>query len=273
MSPAEWHVDERLWQAYAAGRLDEIAEASIDAHVTGCPICRETARSMVQPVVTEALWQGIRDEVRRPELPRVLRWMQGLGWREDDLVLLAAAGGFYLPWALAVGAALVCVNITAMAPVSAEGTFLLLAPLIPVLAVVAAFDATDPLRLLATASPYSKLRLALLRTTTTLAVSFPATMAIGLGLPGLDALAFSWLLPSLALTSCALVLLTWWGPWTAAGAVAVAWSTVVIGTWSAAETSSLTGATVQLGFVLVALLMATALVLRTTTFKLLGGEG
>ena len=30
-----WHLEQHTWEAYAAGRLDPAAEASVEAHVTG----------------------------------------------------------------------------------------------------------------------------------------------------------------------------------------------------------------------------------------------
>lgn len=273
MTTQEWHVDERLWQAYAAGRLDEVAEASIDAHVTGCETCRGTARALVQPAPLEAIWEGIQAEVGRPELPRTLRWLRRLGVPEQDLALLAASDGFVLPWAMAVGAALVSTLLSAMLTNRQDETFLLLVPLVPVFSVVAAFDATEALRGLVRATPYSKLRLILLRTVATLALALPATIALALAIPGLERLAFAATLPALALTGAALVLLTWLDGWPAAGLVALTWGAVVFATAGFSDVQVLMGAPVQLLMAGLAVLMSVALVLRTTSYRLLGGEG
>ena len=44
-----WHVDAPVWEAYAAGRLDPVAELSVESHLTGCADCRAAARSQVAP--------------------------------------------------------------------------------------------------------------------------------------------------------------------------------------------------------------------------------
>lgn len=273
MSTTEWHVDTTLWQAYKDGRLDAVAEASIDAHVVGCATCRGTARALVEPAPMEALWKEIQADVRRPELPWSLRWLRRFGLREDDLVILAASDGFLLPWAMAVGGALLSTLLSVMVTGRQTETFLLLAPLVPVFAVVAAFDATEDLRDVVRTSPYSKLRLMLLRTVSTLALALPATVLLGVAIPGLDALAFASILPALALTSAVLVLLTWLDGWVAAGAVTIVWVAVVGGTARFTDPTILMEAPVQLALAAVLVALSVALVLRTTSYRLLGGEG
>lgn len=273
MTTDEWHVEARVWEAYAAGELDPVAEASVDAHVMSCPACRNSARTHVERVELEPVWQSIRAEVSRPQLPASVAWLRRLGVPHDDLVLLTASGGLLEAWAVAVGTALVCVFAVTFAPVHQQTSFLLLAPLVPVLAVVAAYDATDPLRTLLTSTPYSKLRLALLRTAATLAVAVPVTLAVSLVLPGLDSLTFMWLLPGLALTASTLVLLTWLRPWTAATSAGLAWAAVVTGTASLWQVSDLTGAGAQLTILVIGLVMTGVFVVRSTSYRLLGGEG
>ena len=36
-----WHVEQHTWEAYSMGHLDPVAEASVEAHVTGCAQCRD----------------------------------------------------------------------------------------------------------------------------------------------------------------------------------------------------------------------------------------
>lgn len=273
MSVEEWHVDERVWRAYAAGTLDAVDEASVDAHITGCGTCRDRARALIEPAAMASAWEGIRSEISRPQLPRSLRWLRALGVPEDDLALLAASDGMLLPWAVTVGSAVVCAIAAGLSPVRNEEMYLLLAPLVPILAVVAAYDATDSLRTLVTATPYSKIRLAMLRTAAALVVALPATTAVGLGLPGLDALAFAWLLPALALTSTTLLLLTWLSPWAAAMLAGSGWVVVVVTATGASGVGVLTDVTAQVSFLALGLLMIAAFVLRSTSYRLLGGEG
>jgi hypothetical protein len=268
-----WHVEDNVWAAYAAGGLDPVAVASVDAHVAGCAQCRGTARRYVPPPALEPVWTGISARVRRPELSWALRLLSRCRVQDDDLTLLGAAGGFSLPWAVAVGSALLTVVLAALVPSRQDLIFLLLSPLVPVLAVAAAFDATDPLRALTSATPYSKLRLVLLRTTATLAVAVPSTLAIGLGLPGLEAIAFAWLLPALALTLTALMAMTWLAPWPASAVVAAGWALAVWTADTAGTVGALSSSTTQLAMSTVAVLMSAALVLRSTTHRIAGGEG
>lgn len=223
---SDWHVEPTAWQAYAAGRLDAAAEAAVETHVIACGRCRASASELVPD--TEPLWAAVHEEVSRPRLRWWLRLLRGLGVPGDDLVVLAAADDLLLPWAVAIGGALVSVVAAGNLGRHDDAAFLLLTPLVPVLAVVAAFDATDPLRDLTATTPYSKLRLALLRTAATLAVALPVTVACSAAVPVLRPFTWVWLLPSLGLTCSALVLHAWVGARACAVAVASAWTAVVL---------------------------------------------
>lgn len=266
-----WHVNTQLWEAYAVGGLDPATAASVDAHVVSCPACREAAKGHVEPVALEGVWASVRNQISRPVLPPWLRPLRHLGVPDDDLVVLSTAS-LLLPWAMAVGSALVCAMLAGLVPRYQETTFLLLAPLIPVLTVVAAYDSTDPLRGVSEPTPYSKVRLALLRTVAALVVAVPATQAIGLLIPGLEPLAFRWLLPALGLTLAALVLLSWLTAEVAGGAVCVTWLVAVATVGRTYEVDVLATAAAQSGFALAAVVLAAAFWIRTSTLRLLGGD-
>jgi hypothetical protein len=270
---SDWHVSAEVWQAYAAGRLDNVAMASIDSHVVRCARCQGSARAVVSPAATDAVWGAVIDEVRRPELPPTVRWLRRLGVREEDLVVLAASEGFVLPWSLAVGAALISALLTSVITVRQEEIFWLLAPTAPVFAVIAAFEATEPLHAIMGSAPYDKVRLAVLRTVATLAVALPVTSAVGLAVPGLADLAFVWLLPSLALTSLALVLHTWLQSWTAAAVSAGSWLVVVVATARTGQFATLSTLGVQAICLALTVALAGVFVVRSSSFRLLGGEG
>lgn len=271
MSQVSWHVEAQVWEAYAAGRLDPDAEASVDAHVMRCPSCRTGARAHVEKAELEAVFPTVSDRIARPVLPLWLRPLRRVGVASDDLVVLSTAS-LLVPWAVAVGTALACAMLTGFTTRYQEMTFLLLAPLIPVLAVVAAYDTTDPLREVAAPTPYSKVRLALLRTVAALVVAVPATMAVGLLIPGLEPLAFRWLLPALGLTLAALVLITWLTAWTAGATVSVAWFVAVTAVGRTYEVAVLASPAVQAGFSCAAALLAAVFVIRTSTLRLVGGD-
>ncbi|WP_375432639.1 zf-HC2 domain-containing protein [uncultured Friedmanniella sp.] len=263
------------WDAYAAGRLDPVAEASVEAHVAGCAQCRDAARSTATPAQTMAVWDAVRTSIAEPVLPAPLRLLRRLGTPTHDLVVVSAANSLVVPWAASVGLALVTaclVGLAGLSPTNQDVAFLALAPLVPVLAVVMAYDALDPLREVSLATPYSKLRLALLRATATLAVAAPVTLALGLVIPGMEDLAFVWLLPALGLTTGVLALLTWL-PAPAAGAtVASTWVGLVVVLRFGWDVLVLTSAPAQLACIGLAVVWCALLHLRTSTLRLPGGE-
>ncbi|MBU2664025.1 zf-HC2 domain-containing protein [Actinoplanes bogorensis] len=239
-----WHVDRATWTAYAGNGLDPIAEAAVEAHVTACPDCRAGARELVPDV--GPVWAAVHAEISRPRRS----WLARLGIPEADLVVAGAARDLLLSWSVAVGAAVCCALLTGLAPIHLPGgapaLFLILAPLIPVLAVVAAYDATDPLRSLTGTTPYSPLRLALLRTAAALTAAVPLTVASALVVPALHGYFAAWLLPGLALTVAALILLKWLTAWVACAVVGAGWLVV-------ATTASVTALTTTPGQVTSAL--------------------
>lgn len=270
-----WHVDPSVWEAYVAGRLDLAAEASVETHVVGCAECRAAAKVHVAPEAAAAVWTEVRATISAPALPLPLRMLRRARIRDDDLVAVSAADSLLVPWAVAVGFAVACacvVGLAGLGSINREAAFLAMAPLIPVLAVVAAFDALDPLREVAAPTPYSKLRLALLRATAALAVAVPATFAIGMVVPGMEDLAFVWLAPSLGLTVGALVLITWFEAQVAGAMIASLWVGAVVVARTSGSVDALTAPPVQLACAGAGVVLAAALVLRTSTLRLQGGE-
>ncbi|GAA1505787.1 zf-HC2 domain-containing protein [Nocardioides humi] len=266
---AEWHVEPETWTAYVAGRLGPATEASVEAHVVGCAECRATARGMVD---TSSVWAGVQATIGRPQPARPLRLLRRLGVPEDELVLLGAGDGVMVPWIVAVASAVTCALVAGLAPWRPDAVFLALAPLIPALAVVSAFDATESLREVSIPTPYSKLRLALLRTTAALAVAVPVTLMIGLVVPGLSSMTFAWLLPALGLTTAALVLLTWLAPAPVGGALALGWITLAASLGVSDREQLLTGPVAQASYVVAAALLAAVFATRATTLRPRGSE-
>jgi hypothetical protein len=270
-----WHLEQDTWQAYAAGRLDPVAEASIEAHVTGCRQCRDAARAVVPPAQTTAVWDAVRTSVAQPVLPAPLRPLRRLKVPEHDLVVVSAADSLLVPWVVAVGFAVLStclVGLAGLSPANQDAAFLALAPLVPVLAVAMAYDALDPLREVSLATPYSQLRLALLRATAALAVAVPVTLVLGLVIPGMQDTVFAWLLPSLGLTTGLLVLLTWLEAPLAGAVVAGSWVALVGVLRSGWDVLVLTSVSAQLAFVAPALVLAATLLVRTSTLRLQGGR-
>jgi hypothetical protein len=270
-----WHIDAPVWEAYADGLLEPAAELSVESHLVGCPECRSAARSLVPAGTAQAVWSDVRATISAPTLTLPQRVMRRLGVPLDDVVVVSAADAFMIPWVVAVGFAVASACIVGLAnlgPAGRDATFLALAPLVPVLAVVASYDALDPLRELMATTPYSKLRLVLLRATAALVVAVPATMTIGFVVPNMDDLALAWLAPALGLTVAALVLLTWFEAAVTGVLVASAWVTVVALLRLGDQVHALTTPLGQVACVVGAGGLVLALVLRTSTLRLQGGE-
>jgi hypothetical protein len=125
---------------------------------------------------------------------------------------------------LAVAAVLVVAAWAAQVDERFLQMFLVVAPLGPLAGVAVAFaGGLDPTREIGLATPYSGLRLLLIRTSAVLAVTVPIVAVAGLALPGSNWLAVAWLLPTAGLTCAALALTGRLAPVVAVGVVAASW--------------------------------------------------
>ncbi|TCC44971.1 hypothetical protein E0H75_31090 [Kribbella capetownensis] len=267
-----WHLGPELLDRYSDGDLDLARQSAVETHLLACADCRQlTSAKAPQDLLTD-IWQGVQIATARPRMPWPLRLLRKLGLAETDAVILSASSSLYRPWLLSlVGAFVIGVGGTMMPATEQRSLYLLFAPLLPAITVAAAYDATDPIRELAAATPFSKLRIALLRTATVVAIALPVVLLAGLALPFVGADAFAWLLPSLTLTLLALTLLTWWTASVTAWVVAVLWLTVVGILRSAQQLSAVDTPFAQLAFAVAALLALAALAIRLTTHHAPGG--
>jgi hypothetical protein len=205
-------------------------------------------------------------------MPWPLRLLQKFGLAETDAIILRASSSLYRPWLLSlVGAFVIGVGGTMLPAVEQRMLYLLFAPLLPAITVATAYDATDPIRELAAATPFSKLRIALLRTASAVAVALPVVLLAGLVLSFVGAEAFAWLLPSLTLTLLALALLTWWTAPVTAWVVAGLWLTVVGTLRSMDQLGAVDTPFAQLAFATTALLALAALAIRLISHHAPGG--
>lgn len=266
-----WHAGPDLLERYASGRLDDAAQASVEAHMTSCAQCRAVAVDVAPRPVLARAQEGISAAVAAPRHPAPLRLLQRWGLPEGDAVALHASASLHVPLVLAVIGALGLAGVGSALAGGQAFLYLLVAPLVPALAVVAAYETTDPLRELAGPTPYSKLRLALLRTLVAGLLSLPAAVLVGLAVPGVGVLAVGWLLPSLAVTSLALALLTWCRARVVGPSVAASWCAVVgvLRTYDSVETALLPMA--QLAFAAVACACALVFVIRLSQARVAGG--
>jgi hypothetical protein len=79
---------------------------------------------------------------------------------------------------------------------------------------------------LTNATPYSKVRLALLRTLAVVTTTVPLVVVMG-AIAGLGWMSVAWLGPAFGLTLTALVGLTWWPPAVTSTSISAIWAAVV----------------------------------------------
>lgn len=178
----------------------------------------------------ESNWRAIRIELDAPRPSLAERALRRIGVSSGTSRLVAATPALRRSWFGAL-AFVVLAGLASFDTAQARDSLfvlLLLAPLAPAIGVSMAFGGkADPSHEIAVATPVRGLRLVLLRTSTTLVVSLLALVATALLSPERSAYAFAWLVPSLALTSATLALMTTLAPRRAAATSIVAWVTIV----------------------------------------------
>jgi hypothetical protein len=273
MTTTSWHAGPELLAAYASGSLDAVNGASVEQHLMRCTACRAAIRSHVDPHPLERAWAGVRDAVETTSQPMPIRLARRLGLPEPASVLLAATASLRTAWLagafVAIGFATLAVSVAggryAIAP------FLLVAPMVPVLGVAAAYGPhQDPLESLIITAPYGRTRLILVRTLAVLVSVLPFTALLGLMLPGPPWLAAAWLGPALGLVPMLLALSSFVGPRAGASILTIAWSGVVL--LSAREMSStwLVESGQQVAYLGLALVAALVLVVRSRRDRQIG---
>jgi signal transduction histidine kinase len=147
-----------------------------------------------------------------------------LGVPDHVARLLASTPSLRLSW---LAAAAVAIGFSAWAAnAGADGrlVFLMVAPVLPVAGVAAAYGPwADPSYELGTTTPFSGLRLLLLRTLAVLVVTTVVTAVGGALVPAGEISSFAWELPALALTFASLALATVVAPHVAGVAVGLLW--------------------------------------------------
>jgi hypothetical protein len=272
MSTDTWHASGEMLGAYARGEGGLATTASVEAHLMACPECRARVALKVQPGPLDATWSAVADRLHAEKLPFVVRLLRRAGLSENDSVLLAAARSLDGAWTLATLAVLVFAALAAI-PGVADGRalYLLVAPLVPVIGVVAAFQSSDPLAALTITTPYSQARLALLRTVAVVVTSVPAAVAIGFVVPGIAWLAFAWLLPALALTVITLLAMTWLEPEQAGAGVVITWSVLIALAYANHDIANVVRPGLQVVYLAVAVIAAAGLALRIGAARTPGG--
>jgi hypothetical protein len=219
-----WHLDPAAIRRYAQGAAPPHLAASAEAHLMKCAACRGAISPQLDARRVESIWREVVDRVDAPRRSGPERLLARLGVGEATARLVAATPTLRGPWLLAVAGVLALAAWAAQVDERYLRMFLVVAPLGPLAGVAVAFSGgVDRTREIGLATPYSGLRLLLIRTAAVLAVTVPIVAAAGLALPGSSWLAAAWLLPTAGLTSAALALTARLTPVVAVGVVAAAW--------------------------------------------------
>lgn len=195
-----WHAPPDVLQRYASGSIDDITACSIEAHLERCAVCRDAMAASADPVLVEAMWDGIVDRVDQPHLQIIERVLRRIGLDEGAARLVAATPALRLAWIAAV-AVIVGIVVLACEEMDSDATFLALAPILPLAGVAAAFaSGIDPAGEIGAATPLFGFGLVLRRSEAVLVTSFAILVVGALALPGFEPRDAGWVLPALALS-------------------------------------------------------------------------
>ncbi len=224
-----WHVDADLQAAYDGGRLDTARVMAVDAHLIGCADCRAAVPGDAAWLARS--WAGVFDGVVAPA--PAARGLHRLGMPYHRIRLLTATPALRWSWLAATAAVLVFAVLAAHLAGAGRPTllvFLVVAPILPVLAVAGAYGArVDAMHEITATTPAAGPGLVLLRSATVVGVSMAMSAAAALVLPGPGWYAVAWLLPAFLLSTGSLALATTMPLPLAAGLLGTGWLATAAG--------------------------------------------
>lgn len=224
MTTTPWHLDPELAGRYADGALGHVLTASVEQHLLACPDCRALLTPHVDTARLDTVWSEVLERVEQPPRPLLERMLCAVGMGEPTARLVASAPSLRGAWVAGMTVVLALALLAAYVDPHGVAVYLALTPLLPMAGVALAYGpAADPAFEIASATPYSQVRLLALRTAFVVSTTMvPATVA-GLLLPGSPLIAVAWLVPALALTVGTVALSTRVAPHVAAAGLAVLW--------------------------------------------------
>lgn len=219
-----WHVDSELLARYVRNDIDEVHAYSVEAHLPSCSQCRMQIAALVDDRRLIDVWEGVEAQLDAPARGPLEIGLLRAGVPEHIARLLAATPALRMSWLAAC--ALVLAFAVWAASQRADGVywFLVMAPLLPLAGVAAAYGpGVDPTYEIGLSAPMRSFGLLLIRalavlTTTTLMAAIAA-----LALSGGHWTAAAWLAPSLGLTLASLALATRMAPSTACASLGGVW--------------------------------------------------
>ncbi len=222
-----WHAsfDDLRQFASAPDHLDPTAAASLELHLLTCAECRAAVAAGSAPEATAASWDVIADRIDRPVPSLVERLLRRMGVAETHARLVAATRPLQLAWLAALALA-VAAAVLAAQTADSDGPFLVVAPIIPLVAVALAFaPGADPAGAAGLAAPVSGAGLVLRRAVAVLVATLGVLALGALALPELAVADAAWVVPALALSLGALALSTWFRAESAAVLLGIVWLT------------------------------------------------
>lgn len=277
---ATWHASPALMERYTRGDVSDAAACSVEAHLVSCAECRELVAGQVAPTRVDAVWHGILDELDAPRPGPVERFLLRLRVPDHLARLLAATPSLRLSWLLALAATLAFAVAAAHVGPGEGALFLVVAPLLPVAGVAAAYGrAFDPAAAVSTATPAAGMHLVAVRSAAVLTTTVGLSLIAAAAVPGGGVVAWGWLLPSLGLSLATLAAATVVDATRAAAALSGAWlAGTGLSIWSsmgggsalatAARDALVYRPAGQVGFLALTLAAAVVLVARRHAFEL-----
>ncbi|SFE12187.1 hypothetical protein SAMN04487819_10842 [Actinopolyspora alba] len=232
----DWHVPERHLDAYVSGEIGDPQAWSVESHLVECAMCADRVAQTVANTELARRIESVRERVlshtsgaahprTAPESRTAISWSR-------IRRLLASAPALRLPWLVAAVFVVACaaaLSLLSSGPEQAGSVLLLNAPLLPLAGVALSYGpGMDPAYELTLTTPYSGLRLLLLRTIGVLAVTIPLLLGTSFVFPTGGISAVAWLLPCLALVLVTLLLGSWIEHRLAAVLVGAAWCSAVL---------------------------------------------
>lgn len=237
------HASEDLLTGYAAGTVEAVAAWSVEAHLTGCALCRSALSARVEAGRLARNRSAVLVRVELPDERRLRRLLGRCGIPDYLLDLLAATPSLRVSWLLSVVSVLAVVTGEAVAArygwlhgrvhpgpaghwnPAALVPLLMIGPLLVLAGVAAAFlPMFDPASRLAVAAPFSGVRLLLVRTVCALVAALVPVICAAFVVRGPGWQPAALLLPSLAMCAFALAAATLMDARAAAVSAAVLWA-------------------------------------------------
>ncbi|GGN81256.1 hypothetical protein GCM10010112_57480 [Actinoplanes lobatus] len=228
---SEWHIDPELLEQYEQGVLNPSRVMAVEAHMSACATCR--GRIPVDITWLTGNWSIVFDNIHAPQAGPVQRFLTRVGLPEHRFRLLTATPALRWSWLIATVSVVVLAVIAASLAAAgdtggASRLFLILAPVLPVVAVSGAYGSgIDPMHEITGTTPSAGPALVLWRAISVIGAATALAGVAGLLLPGPGWYAAAWLLPALLLCTGTLALATVWSLQAAAVALGGLWLTGV----------------------------------------------